>query len=470
MKRSIIILVLALLAAPPVTAQMKDSGAASRSVASANGLAEKSAQVDEIMSAMVRADAPGAAVMVIQDGKVVHRKGYGLANVETKTPISTDTVFDLASVSKQFTAMAIMILAERGKLSYEDPLTKFFPEFPAYASKITVRHLLNHTSGLPDYMATYQKLGRKDFEPTSKEAVKMLAELQEPRFAPGEKWEYSNSGYVVLAQIVEKASGVPFPAFMKKNVFDPLGMNHTLVMDESRQKIEKRAISYAPEGEGFRNIDYTPLVLVYGDGNVNTSVEDLFKWDQALYSEKLVKQATMKQAFTPAKLNNGSATKYGFGWLVTDAGGLPVVSHGGAWVGFRTHITRYPSERFTVIVLSNFARFNPEGAAKKIARVYLGDKLPMKASVKVDPKKLAPYVGKYELRPGFVLEVTLENDSLWVKPTGQPKMGLAAESETRFYIKDAEDIGITFNRDEGGNVPSLTLHQGGNHLAKRVAG
>lgn len=460
MKRFLAIIALALFTALPASAQVKD----------AKDAAEKSSRVDEIISEMVRAGAPGAAVMVIHDGKVIHKKGYGLANVETRTPIDTNTVFDLASVSKQFTAMAIMMLAERGKLGYDDPLTKFFPEFPAYASKITVRHLLNHTSGLPDYMAAFQKLGKKDFEPTSKDAIKMLAEIPEPRFAPGEKWEYSNSGYMVLAQIVGKASGVDFPAFMKKNIFDPLGMKSTLVADESRPRIPSRAISYAPEGEGFKNIDYTPLIFVYGDGNVNTSIEDMFRWDQALYSEKLVKQATIKQAFTPAKLNSGSATRYGFGWLIADAGGMQVVSHGGAWVGFRTFIARYPSERFTVIVLSNFARFNPEKAGRQIAGVYLADKLPVKASIKVDPKKLAAFAGKYELRPGFILEVTVENDSLWIKPTGQPRMVLGAESETKFYIKDVEEIGITFNRDESGNVPSLTLHQGGDHLAKRIAG
>ncbi|HVF90156.1 MAG TPA: serine hydrolase [Blastocatellia bacterium] len=475
MKRFLTIIALALSVATPAmpgaasaAAQVKDASAAARP--SADGLAEKSAKVDEIMSAMIRPGAPGAAVMVIRDGKVIHKKGYGLANVEAGTPIDTNTVFDLASVSKQFTAMAVMILAERGKLSYDDPLTKFFPEFPAYASKITVRHLLNHTSGLPDYMASFEKLGKKDFEPTSKDAIKMLSEMPEPRFAPGDKWEYSNSGYMVLAQIVEKASGMGFASFMKKNIFDPLGMNNTLIADESRPKIADRAISYAPQAEGFKNIDYTPLNLIFGDGNVNTSVEDMYRWDQALYTEKLVKQATLKQAFTPAKLNDGSPTKYGFGWSIGDVNGLQVLAHGGAWVGFRTYIIRFPGERFTVIVLSNFARFNPEAVSKRIARVYLEEKLPGKVSVKVDPKKLSAYAGKYELRPGFVLEVTLENDTLWVKATGQPKLRLGAESETKFFVQDSEDIGITFNKDESGNVPSLTLHQGGNRLAKRVAG
>jgi len=314
--------------------------------------------------------------MVIRDGKVLHKKGYGLADVAAKTPIDEHTIFDLASVSKQFTAMAIMILAERGKLSYDDPLSKFFPELPPYAAKITVRHLLNHTSGLPDYMGEYQKLGKPGFEPTAREVIGMLAGIREPLFAPGEKWQYSNSGYVVLAQVAEKASGVSFPAFVKTNIFVPLGMNSSVVADEARPTIAHRAISYRGEGSDAVNIDYTPLNRVYGDGNVNTSIEDMYKWDQALYTDKLVTQSTIEQAFTPGTLNDGSRTTYGFGWTIGAVNGRRMVLHGGAWVGFRTFIARIPSERFTVIVLSNRASFNPGVVGQQIAQVYLGDKAP----------------------------------------------------------------------------------------------
>src|SRR5262245_33092806 len=244
-------------------------------LADAQAADARSARVDSLMAAQVAANAPGAAVLVIHNGKILHEKGYGLANIATKTPITSTTTFDLASCSKQFTAMAIMMLAERGELSYDDPLTKFFPEFPAYASKITVRHLLNHTSGLPDYMGVFRKgPAGISAEPSSREALTMLTRIQEPLFAPGAKWEYSNSGYVVLAQIVEKASGMTFPAFLKQNVFDPLGMSTTVVSDQIKAPAVNRAISYAPAGGGFRDADYTPLNRIYGDGNVNTSLED----------------------------------------------------------------------------------------------------------------------------------------------------------------------------------------------------
>ena len=456
MRRILALSSLALLAALPIAAQpAQPSG--------------ESARVDAIMSALVGPAAPGAAVIVIRDGKVVHQKGYGLADVEAKTPITTSTTFDLASVSKQFTAMAIMMLAERGKLAYTDPLTKFFPEFPAYASKITVRHLLHHTSGLPDYMAVFrQRPAGIGEEPTAREAIKMLAQIAEPRFAPGDKWEYSNSGYVVLGQIAEQASGMSFPAFMKAHVFDPLGMTSTIVSDQIKAPSPNRAVSYAPAGTGFRNADYTPLNRIFGDGNVNTSVEDMFKWDQALYTDRLVKQATLAEAFTPAKLNNGSMTEYGFGWTIGGVNGLRVLSHGGGWAGFRTTITRIPSERFTVIVLSNVANFTPGPVAKRIANVYLGDKMPVKPVVRVDPKTLATYVGKYELRPGLVIDVSLDQDALVATPTGQSRLRLAAESDTKFYVITSEDIGLTFNKDTAGKVTSLTLHQRGDHLAKRL--
>lgn len=418
--------------------------------------ADKSAQVDALMGQLVQGDSPGAAVIVIKDGRVLHKKGYGYANLETKTPITPDTAFDLASVSKQFTAMAVMILAERGKLSFDDPLTKFFPQFADYARKITVRHLLNHTSGLPDYMQLFSREAKQGYQPSSKEMLDLLAKQPQPRFAPGDKWEYSNSGYLMLAMIVEKASGKPFPQFVKENIFQPLGMNDSLVYDHTRPAVKNRAISYARLESGFKNIDYHPLNLVYGDGAVNTSVEELYKWDQALYTEKLVKASTLKQAFTPGKLNNGTGTGYGFGWGVGKMLGLEHVSHGGGWVGFRTFITRYPSERFTVIVLSNYGRFNPGDTAQKIARIYLADRLTLLVAIKVDEEILKKYVGKYNIGGQNPTEVTFENGALWATSPAK-KRKLLPESETRFFAEGEEQVRVTFNKDAEGKVTGLTL-------------
>ena len=337
--------------------------------------ATPSERIDALLERSVRAGGPGAAVMVVSDGRIVHQKGYGLANVELGSPITAQTTFDLASVSKQFTAMAIMMLVERGKLSYDDTLSKFFPELPAYASRMTVRHLLTHTSGLPDYMDVFEK-GPEGIgaEPSSRDVITMLARTPEPEFAPGDRFAYSNSGYVVLAQLVERVSGMPFPAFMKANVFDPLGMSSTIVSDRIEARSPNRAVSYDASwmlGWRYRNFDYTPLNRVYGDGNVNTSLADMYQWVRALDAETLVKRSTLAQAFEPVKLNDGATSNYGFGWRFLEWHGRPVQQHGGSWAGFRSSIVRVPSERLTVVVLSNVTTFKVADVAKTITGYYL---------------------------------------------------------------------------------------------------
>jgi len=263
-------------------------------------------------------------VLVVQDRRIVHKKGYGLADIAANAPITPNTAFDLGSISKPFTAMAIMMLAERGELRYGDPLSRFFPEFPSYARKITIWHLLHHSHGFPDYEGLFVKSGMIDkdyprpskgkeegFEPTIRDTLRLLAQQKELRFAPGDKYEYGGSGYVLLALIIEKVSGKPYSRFLKENIFRPLGMNSTLVYDETRPKVKNKAVSYSRVGERYKDIDYTPLNLIYGDGNVNSTVEDLYKWDQALYTDRLLRAETLEQAFTPGKLNDGMDTGYG---------------------------------------------------------------------------------------------------------------------------------------------------------------
>jgi CubicO group peptidase (beta-lactamase class C family) len=336
------------------------------------------------MAAQVAAGGPGAGVLVVQDGRIALEKGYGLAVVEQGIPIRADTRFLLASVTKQFTAMAIMILAERGKLSYDDPLSKFFPEFPAYADSITVRHLLNHLGGLPEYEELFMQLGKVDrdwprssttppsaYEPTAADAVALLAQHATPRFRAGERFVYSNSGYVVLGQIIEKVSGQRYARFLRDNIFRPLGMKETAVYDETKPVIPDRASSYRATPAGFQQLDYTPFNSIYGEDNVVTTLGDLSRWDGALYTEKLVRQATLQLAFTPGTLNDGSRTTYGFGWGLQPILGLPAMAHSGGWMGFRTMILRFPAQRTTVVVLANREDFPVGTVAGAIAALYL---------------------------------------------------------------------------------------------------
>lgn len=341
---------------------------------------ERATQVDALMAEQNFNKKPGAAILVIENGNVVYRKGFGAADLKTGKRIGADTAFDLASVTKQFTAMAILQLAERGKLNLNDSLRKYYPEFPAYADKITVRHLLDHTSGLPDYIELFVKSGKLDaegkpggFEPTNDDIMTLLAAQKEPRFAAGEKWEYSNSGYAALASIVEKASGKSYPQFVSENILKPLKMSQTVVYSEKKPNVPNRAVSYQKKDDIYEDVDYTPLNLIYGDGSINSTLEDLAKWDAALYTEKLVTAETLRQAFAPGKTNDGKPTNYGFGWFVKNTAHGLETSHSGGWAGFRNFIVRYPEKKLTVVVLSNSAEFNPVQTAMKIARVFLGE-------------------------------------------------------------------------------------------------
>ncbi|HET6267325.1 MAG TPA: serine hydrolase domain-containing protein [Acidobacteriota bacterium] len=345
-----------------------------------------SAQVDWIIGRWVGKDTPGAAVLVVKSGKIVFEKGYGLANLKTREKISADTVFDLASVSKQFTAMAILILYDHGKLGLDDPLTKYFPEFAANGETITIRQLLNNVSGLPDYETLYNESGkistnyprsnsepRDPYEPTTRDALGLLAEQSVLHFTPGEEFEYSDSCYVILSQIIERLSNETYSAFLKQNIFDPLGMNETVVFDQTKPEIKNRAISYARDGDLFKDIDYTPLNLIYGDGNINTSLRDMSLWMAGLDSSQLVRRETQELAFTSGKLADGELTGYGFGWGTGNSGATRIVAHTGSWVGFRNAFQYYPDLHSGVVILSNSAQFDPEAEhqlAIQIAHIY----------------------------------------------------------------------------------------------------
>lgn len=294
---------------------------------------------------------PGAALMIIKDDKPLHTKTYGLAHVEKKIPVETRTNFRLASFTKQFTAMCIMTLEEQGKLSYDQTLNDILPEFPVYGNQITIRHLLHHTSGLIDYeslipdTATIQVLDR--------DVLHMMMQQDSTYFPPGDEYRYSNSGYAVLAMIVEQVSGQRFAQFLKKHIFDPLGMTRTVAYEKGVTEVENRAVGYANEDGKLVFKDQSLTSAVLGDGGIYSSVEDLFKWDQALYTEKLARFETLEQAFTPAVLNDGTKLDYGFGWRIDKYQGRERVHHTGQTCGFTTIIQRYPKQRFSIIILTN---------------------------------------------------------------------------------------------------------------------
>jgi CubicO group peptidase (beta-lactamase class C family) len=316
--------------------------------------------IEEIFSGFTAQGSPGAAVMVIRRGEVIHAEGYGLADLAGGEVLSRTTPVRLGSVGKQFTSMAVMILADRGELAFADPVSKWVPELERFPG-IRLEHLLTHTSGLPDYYQLpderFEAVAGSDGDPllTNADAVTIFQEWGEPRFDPGEKYEYSNPAYEVLALIVERVSGQSFREFLMENVFHPLEMGTATVRDRPELVIPDRAMGYRPDPSGggwIENDDHFGNWLV-GAGGVYASLDDLFRWDQALYTDRLVSQEIMDRAFSPTTLNDGSISEYGFGWNVSDVLGRPAIHHGGSWVGFRTSILRFIDDSLTVVVLSN---------------------------------------------------------------------------------------------------------------------
>ncbi len=326
--------------------------------------------VDALFAQTDSAATPGAAIIVIQDGVVVQKSAYGMADLERGMPFETDTSTRLGSVSKQFTAMAIMLLEEEGRLDYDDPITRYLPELARFGDAITIRHLLNHTAGLPDYYDVMVEVTGVE-RPLTRHALDTYARWGEPEFAPGERYEYSNPGYELLALVVERASGEAFGDFVEERIFAPLGMENSVVLDDRQPKLAKRAYGYAKDGDGFARYDDDPLNYIVGSGGVYSTVEDLYRWDQALYGENLVNKNSRAKAFSPTRLNSGDLHPYGFGWRLDEHLGRRRVAHGGSWVGFRTFIGRYLDDRFSVIVLTNLAEAEPESIADTIAALHL---------------------------------------------------------------------------------------------------
>lgn len=344
-----------------------------------------STRIDAIFSSLKSSNAPGAAVLVIRNGQPVFRRGYGVTDLRTLRPIDAQTNFRIASFSKQFTAAAIMLLVRDGKLHYDDHLTDFLPEFPAYGKSVTVRNLLNHTSGLPDYedILTRQYPTTPDDQiPQIHNAavLKLLEQQTAAKFPAGSKWDYSNSGYVVLALIVERVSGKSFGDFLRERIFVPLKMTHTLAYEKGKNEVPHRAYGHSKEKDGWRQTDQSSTSATLGDGGIYTSIDDLAQWDRALREHTLLSQAEMQPALTPVKPTGGPATSpegpvsYGFGWHLEPYTSHKRVWHDGETMGFRTTIQRFPDDQLTIVVLANRTDINPEELALKVADLYFGTK------------------------------------------------------------------------------------------------
>ena len=333
----------------------------------------------------MRRAAPGLAVMVVRDGVVVHAKGYGRAALKPARSITRATPFRLASVTKQFTCMAILKLAEEGKLSVDDAALDYVPSLARFGRGVTIRRLMQHTSGLPDY---YAELGRRKYKVPSVDDDPLLTAADvsalykgwgELSFAPGARYSYSNPGYEQLALVIQKVSGRSYGDYLRRALLAPAGMKTAVPRDRPERVIPRRAIGYRKGADGgYEELDDHRANWIVGAGCLYASLDDLYYWDRALREDRLVSSATKAQAFSPGTLEGGRSTGYGFGWWINEHCGRRRVEHGGVWVGFRTTIKRYPDDGVTVVVLANWAGAKPAGLADKIATDVFADRPPAK--------------------------------------------------------------------------------------------
>jgi CubicO group peptidase (beta-lactamase class C family) len=351
--------------------------------------------IDSILSRDMQPDAPGLAALVKDHGRILFEKGYGVRELSTRAKIDPQTNFRLASFTKQFTAMAVMLLIQDHKLHYDDRLTAIFPDFPGYGKAITVRHLLAHTSGLPDYETLMEQeekakgpVWSAQHQIQDNEVLSLLEKQSTGKFAPGTGWAYSNSGYVVLGLIIAKVSGMPYREYLKRNIFAPLGMNHSVVYQKGINEVERRAFGHSKEKDTFVQTDQSSTSATLGDGGVYSNVVDLAKWDEALQKHTLLSEEEMAPALSPVMLADGvqprwpkdtdsdnlapgNPVSYGYGWFLDPYEGHMRMWHSGSTMGFRTVIQRFPSDGLTIVILCNRTDFEPKALAEKIASSML---------------------------------------------------------------------------------------------------
>jgi CubicO group peptidase (beta-lactamase class C family) len=352
--------------------------------------------LDAIFSPLANTSSPGLAVLARKDGRILYERGYGVRELRSFSKIDPQTNFRLASCSKQFTAMSIMLLVHDGKLRYDDKLTDVFPDFPAYGKGITIRNLLNHTSGLPDYedlMAAAEKrkgvaLWTPEHQIQDAEVLELLKRETAGKFAPGTQWSYSNSGYVVLGLVVAKISGKPFREFLRERIFAPLRMSQTIAYQRGQNEITHRAYGHSKERNAWKETDQSSTSATLGDGGIYSSLTDLAKWDEALAQHKLLTEKEMQPALTPALLTTGAQPKwpassdrpegtpvsYGFGWFLDPYRDHARMWHYGDTLGFHTYIQRFPADHLTIIVLCNRTDLDPESLALQVADFYLSSR------------------------------------------------------------------------------------------------
>ena len=514
-------------------------------------------KIDQLLEAKYKPNEPGATALISKNGEIIYRKAFGNSNLELGIAMTPNNVFEIGSITKQFTAISILMLEEQGKLKVEDEITKYIPDYPTLGKTITIHHLLNHTSGIKSYtnMQSFMKHARTDMTPT--ELIDVFK--NEPMdFNPGEKYAYNNSGYILLGHIIEVVSNKSYADFIEKNIFKKLGMTSSYY-GSMVKLIPNRASGYQDK-EGYVNAAYLSLTLPYAAGSIMSNIDDLLIWQKALNGNQLISKASYEKAIHGSSLNDGEHIGYGYGLQEGNINGSTSISHGGGIFGYTTQGIYLPEEDVFISILTNCDCNSPGGVANKIAAITIGKPFPdIKDAISLseqelkkwtgayqfedgairfitvkdgniysqresstvfqiypmtagtfifeegnitynfsskDGKKVASfetsgnkaigveidkeapaeqveiqlsaeilsqYIGKYELQPGFVIEVTTKESQIFAQATGQPQFEMFAESEDNFFLKIVP-AKVVFTKNDNGDITTLTLHQGGREM------
>jgi len=423
-------------------------------------------RIDSLLSSRFQADKPGCVVLVAKKGQIVFEKAYGSANLELNVPIQTGMVFRLGSITKQFTAVAILQLLEQGKLSLQDSVQQYITDYPHKQYKITLENLLTHTSGIPDYLQLDNPdpyIERRDFTP--EQLISSFKDLP-IQFAPGSRFSYSNSGYVLLGRIIEKVSGESYEGYIQKHLLNPLSISHTY-FKTGGNIIPGLVNGYGKEGQVYKDAGEFSLSLAYSAGALLSNAEDLMKWEQGLYTYKLVKKATLEKATRSYLLTDGSAAGYGYGWYVNNTGGIRSIEHGGKISGFLTNEIYYPGEDILIVALFNSDDAPRDELSIALSSIVLGRNLQQAVTVPI--AQLDQYTGTYALstNPRRTMTISRQNDYLSAAISGQETFQLFFQSESKFQLK-----GVTGADGEfilrNGKVSAMKINQNGTYIWNKV--
>ncbi|GAA4274403.1 serine hydrolase [Aquimarina gracilis] len=397
---------------------------------------------DTLLNEKYKPDGPGATVLISKKGEIIYHKAFGLANMELETPMKTDNVFEIGSITKQFTAVAILMLMEQGKLTIQDEITKFIPDYPTHGKKITIHHLLNHTSGIKSYTSmNLSEIAAKDMTPT--ELIDYFK--NEPMdFDPGTEWRYNNSGYIILGYIIEKTSGQTYEDFIEEHIFKKLNMNDSRYGHKG-EIIKNRASGYQTR-DGYVNANYLSMTLPYAAGSLMSTVKDLHKWQNAINTNMLVKAETIQKAFQNTKLNNGKPTYYGYGWTVNEINGTPTIEHGGGIFGYTSYQLYIPDEDVHAAILTNCNCNSPTDITIRLAAIAIGKSYDNKEKITLPKEDLQQLVGVYEFEDSAVRIITLEENQLYSQREGSSKFKIFPKNKTTFFYDDSFSE-IQFNKN-----------------------